>query len=334
MQRSSFRRRWLTIVAVLFTSAATTFAQSPPPKPDWIAGHALKVRKGKETDWEKSTKLGLEVYKDGVSKAVLVITSAGHMAATSDDALVNKKADWNTGLIFSVRTADEEKFTKDTALYGAEVFKNAFNGQVLYITEKNAVALYAGATEPNKDPVFHYGLKMRVRKPGVETFDGAKAFGLEAYKDTGTGALVYITQDGFIAVAKAVPAKVPEAKDVKRPKPLYGLETRVRKFDEVDFSDKTQKFTIEVFKDENTGTLLYISDAGSIAAVPPPACEIKAEGKPKWSHAMILKPRPGGEQDFEKGNKYGIEVFTDTRTGYTLFVNQNGSIAVLPVAAK
>ncbi len=58
------------------------------------------------------------------------------------------------------------------------------------------------------------------------------------------------------------------AQDAKAPKWLHGLEFRVRKAGEADFNKDTKKYGIEVFRDENTGNLVYISETGSIAVVP------------------------------------------------------------------
>ena len=54
----------------------------------------------------------------------------------------------------------------------------------------------------------------------------------------------------------------------KVPSWLHGMNLKSRKSAEGDFSDKTTKFGIEVFKDENNGNLIYISETGSIAVVP------------------------------------------------------------------
>ena len=54
----------------------------------------------------------------------------------------------------------------------------------------------------------------------------------------------------------------------KVPSWLHGMNLKSRKSTEGDFSDKTTKFGIEVFKDENNGNLIYISETGSIAVVP------------------------------------------------------------------
>jgi uncharacterized membrane protein len=54
----------------------------------------------------------------------------------------------------------------------------------------------------------------------------------------------------------------------KAPEWLHGMELRVRKAGEADFNKDTKKYGIEVFRDENNGNLVYISENGSIAVVP------------------------------------------------------------------
>jgi hypothetical protein len=58
------------------------------------------------------------------------------------------------------------------------------------------------------------------------------------------------------------------AQEVKGPKWLHGLDLRVRKGGEADFSKDTRKFGVEVFRDESANNLVYISETGSIAVVP------------------------------------------------------------------
>jgi hypothetical protein len=54
----------------------------------------------------------------------------------------------------------------------------------------------------------------------------------------------------------------------KAPEWKHGMELRVRKAGEADFNAATKKYGIEVFRDENNGNLIYISQTGSIAVVP------------------------------------------------------------------
>jgi hypothetical protein len=68
-------------------------------------------------------------------------------------------------------------------------------------------------------------------------------------------------------VAQHMPSVYAQA-DTKGPKWLHGLDLRVRKGGTPDFDSKTPKFGVEVFRDENNGNLIYISETGSIAVVP------------------------------------------------------------------
>jgi hypothetical protein len=54
----------------------------------------------------------------------------------------------------------------------------------------------------------------------------------------------------------------------KAPEWRHGMELRVRKAGEPDFNKDTKKYGIEVFRDENNGNLIYISETGAIAVVP------------------------------------------------------------------
>ena len=55
---------------------------------------------------------------------------------------------------------------------------------------------------------------------------------------------------------------------VKAPTWLHGFNVKSRKFNEYDFNKDTKKYGIEVYKDEETGNLIYVSETGSIAVVP------------------------------------------------------------------
>jgi hypothetical protein len=54
----------------------------------------------------------------------------------------------------------------------------------------------------------------------------------------------------------------------KAPEWKHGMELRVRKAGEADFNKDTKKYGLEVFRDENNGNLIYISETGAIAVVP------------------------------------------------------------------
>jgi hypothetical protein len=57
----------------------------------------------------------------------------------------------------------------------------------------------------------------------------------------------------------------PKAKD---PTCLHGMNLGARNSKEVKFSKDTKYYGVDVYKDENNGNLIYISETGSIAVVP------------------------------------------------------------------
>lgn len=68
--------------------------------------------------------------------------------------------------------------------------------------------------------------------------------------------------------AQQLPLAYALQNSTKAPKWLHGLDLRVRKGGTPDFDAKTPKFGVEVFRDENNGNLIYISETGSIAVIP------------------------------------------------------------------
>lgn len=73
---------------------------------------------------------------------------------------------------------------------------------------------------------------------------------------------------GLVVGGGQLPYVYGQGAKTKDPNWMYGLNLRARKSTEEDFTKDTQKYGIEVFKDENTNNLIYISQTGSIAVVP------------------------------------------------------------------
>src|SRR5207249_913979 len=148
----------------------------------------------------------------------------------------------------------------DKALkFGAEVFKDVNADNVVYISEKGSLGvLPAGglaAADKVKDPEWSHGLEVKVRKAGEKEFsDTTKKVSLEVYRDENTKQLVYITDDGHLAVVDARDA--PKVTEVKGPTWWHAFEVKVRKADEKEFTKDTRAFGVEVYKDENNNNLL------------------------------------------------------------------------------
>ena len=324
--------RRLTLLVLCGTLAGAALAQPPAPKPVWVYGHDLRARKGGTTDFDKDTpKIGVEFFKDDAAGSVVAVTQAGSLAATAAAAVgADKKAPWLFAHDLGSRKGDEDRFTPATTKFGVEAFKDNASGKILYLSEKATVAFAETPPSPgtNKSPAWHHALIVKVRAAKESDFSkDTKKFGVEVFKDGNTGGLIYVCETGSIAAA-AAPPTAPAADSVKAPKALYGLTMRCRKADETDFGADTAGFSVEVFRDENTGGLLYISNTGAIATAPP--TEAKSGQGVLWKYGMVLKARPGGVAEFAKATRFGVEVYQDGNTGNLVYLAETGSIAVLP----
>jgi hypothetical protein len=301
--------------------------------PKFLYGHDLRVRPGGDPNFgPKTPRIGVEVFEDDGTKAVVGISEAGAIAVVPAGPVgPDKTCKWLTAHDLSARKAGELEFTQGTKKYGVELFLDQGSKRLLYVCESGAVAFapVPGGLVTTKGPKWHHGLEPKVRAPEQPSFDSAKRFGMEVFKDENTGGLVYVTETGGIATAPA-PAAAPDPKKIAPPKTAYGLVLSVRRSDEPDFGPKTKRVGVEVFEDPNAdGLLFYVTEAGYVATAPKPASFADAKGV-TWKSAMALKARKGGEKEFDKAKKYGIEVFQDNRTGNLIFVTETGSIAVLP----
>jgi hypothetical protein len=71
-----------------------------------------------------------------------------------------------------------------------------------------------------------------------------------------------------LLVAPHLPFSRAQESKVKAPLWLHGMNVKSRTSKEDDFNKDTKKYGIEVYRDENNGNLIYISETGSIAVVP------------------------------------------------------------------
>ena len=240
---------------------------------------------------------------------------------------------WTHGLELKARKADEKEFSEKTRNFGGEAYVDGKQSALLYVMETGNVAAVsaAGFTPPKdvKGPQWVTGMNLSVRKAGEPKFsDTTKKIGVEVFQDENSGARLYISETGSIAAVKGAPA----GKSSGGPQHQYGYELRVRKGTEGDFTEKTQKYGLEVFKDEGGGTLVYVSETGAIAVVPAGPIAGGAEAKkPDWMFGLNLKVRKAGEKDFtDATRKWGIEVFKDDKAGTLVYVGENGDLAVVP----
>jgi hypothetical protein len=173
-----------------------------------------------------------------------------------------------------VRKAGEKDFSNETRRFGIEVFKDATNGNLIYICETGAFATAPGklvgstdVAKKGKDADWQHGLEVDVRKVGETKFTkDTKRYGIEVFLDGNNGNLIYICETGDMAVVPAKLAKKTTEKS-KSPEILHAMELSVRKAGE-SFGDKNKKYNVEVYRDENNGNLIYICETGDLTVIP------------------------------------------------------------------
>lgn len=232
-----------------------------------------------------------------------------------------------------VRPGGDKDINTKTPKIGVEFFLDETNGSEIALSENGSIAVTA-KTEIGKGTKADWltAHDMRVRKAGEVNFTQmTKQFGVEVFKDQGSGLLLYISETASVAFAP-MPAM---ATGDKGPKWHHALEPKVRGPEEETF-DNAKKYGVEVFKDENTGGLVYITETGYIATAPAPATA-PDKGKvasPKPLYGLVLRVRGASEPDFsEKTKKIGVEVFEDPNSNIYFFLSASGAIATAPKLA-
>jgi hypothetical protein len=179
------------------------------------------------------------------------------------------------------------------------------------------------APDKGPAPIFAYGHDLKVREGDKTDWVGASKIGIEVFHDDTTSTLVGISEAGALAVVRGTAGEKKECSW----KAAHGLATR--KADEPEFTQKTKKFGVELFRDYQ---LLYVSEAASIAFAPIPTGFVTTKG-PKWHHALVAKVRSSEQVDFANARKFGIEVFKDENTGGLIYITEVGAIATADAPA-
>ena len=187
-----------------------------------------------------------------------------------------KAPTWIHGMELRVRKAGEPDFNAKTQKFGIEVFRDENNGNLIYISETGNISVVPGfqsakaPTPDSKAPDWLHGLDLKCRRGGEKDFTkGTKIYGLEVFRDVNNGNLIYLGETGTLAVLRAPrqDLKAPTA-NALQPRWSHGLDLKVRKTGEKDFTPTTRVWGIEVFNDDNTGVTLYLGEQGALAAVP------------------------------------------------------------------
>jgi hypothetical protein len=337
----------LLVLTAAALPAPTAYAQKPKA-PEWAYAFDLACRKLGEEKFGKDTpKFGVEVFRDVNNGLGVYISQTGAIGVVSDFADVkaplrdSKAPEWTTGLDLKARPAGELDFIK-AKTYSMEIFHDTNTGSKgnwLLITDKGnlAAAPAMSGAAGIKAPQWLHSMDLRCRKAGQKEWTkDTPAFGVEVYRDPGTGNLIYISDTGSVAVVSGVEIPSTSPKEGKAPQWLHGLDLHVRKHGEKDFTKATEKIGVELFRDANNGNLILLTESGNLAVVPSKKA-LKAPTPnprdPHFTHGLDLSCRKSGEPDFtDKTRTFGIEVFREDNVGLVIYICETGAISA--VSAK
>jgi hypothetical protein len=248
---------------------------------EWSHGLIMMARKAGEKDFTKETRrYGVEVCLDTNNGNYLYVCETGALAAVAGKLGVAKAGkdvkppERKNAMELRVRKAGEPDFNDKTKKIGVEVFLDANNGNIVYLSETGSIAVLpsklAKMDESKKTPDWMYGLEMDARKAGETGFSkDTKRYGVEVYHDAFAGAVLYVGETGAIACAPASLSGMPETgAKVKGPESKRAMELGCRKAGEAAVSNATKRFGVEVYFDPNTGNTVYISETGALSVVP------------------------------------------------------------------
>ncbi len=173
------------------------------------------------------------------------------------------------------------------------------------------------------------GYEIKVRPAGQAGFAGAGSVGVEFFRDPASGAVLAVSDKGQLSAA---PAGVLGSE--KKVGWLFAHDLKARTPAEEQFTPKTKAYGVEAFKDQLTGKLLFVSQAGGLALTDYPAA-VLADRDAKYHHSLVLPVRSPTEERFTAQSKVvGVEVYLDGNTGRLVYVTDAGFLAVAPAPAE
>jgi len=245
-----------------------------------LSQHGFSIAVRPADSKAKTPSFGVDCFIDENNNNLVYVTETGaisivpskHAAATKGKP---KGYSRTHGMNLRVRKAGDKDWDKPTTkTYGIDVFDDLNNGNVIYVSETGSTCVLPSATAGKSSgkgdkPEWEYGLDLKVRGPNEKTVTkDSKTYGLEVFKDTNNGCMIYVVENGNVAVVPSKLAKFIGKEKSKDPELKRGFNLGVRGLDEDKFTEKTKKVGVEVYLDENNNNLIYLSENGQIAVVP------------------------------------------------------------------
>lgn len=230
----------------------------------------LRARKPDESDFTDTTAMrSIAVKHDEMTDSLIYITDAGSIAVVKSKLPAGGLKNF-THLLnynFNARKAGESEISARTANFAFEVYRDENTGLLLHLAADGTLAVTSEAHQAGSfkySPYLH-GFVCKARKGLDADFtDDTKAFGIELWKDRATGATFYASDKGSVAITGG---KVSTSATLA-PTWLTRFKLGIRNEGEGTLANDDRMGSIEIYRDENTGNLLYVCETGHIAVFP------------------------------------------------------------------
>jgi hypothetical protein len=207
---------------------------------------------------------------DEVSDTLLYISDTGSIAAFHGPVPTPevKQFPHIAGVFLQARKAGEIAIDGRTPKHNYEMFRDPMTNQIILIAPDGSLAIASGDLLDGSfkySPYLH-GYTVKVRRTGEDRFsDATRTLGIEATQERSFGLLVYGTERGGLVAVKGQASADP----TQPLKWVTRLQLGVRRRGEAaPLPNDGRMGSVEVYRDNNTGHLLYISETGHIAVAP------------------------------------------------------------------
>lgn len=332
--------RHLASVAAL--SFATLFPQYAPAARDddqvlEDCGYRLDLpaRRPEEKGFAKETRTVVaRVFEDKKASRLFYLGEKNTLivpapvAKLAGGGAAGKTSKWQRRLLLPIRTFDQNVFGEEPKKIGVEVYRDEKTGHWVYVSHTGSLAILppgkAPAGKPAQEPTHLYRLQLKVRAASEKDFDTVFKYGLETYWDESAGALIYVGEDGALAVIPLA-AKPKTAQTVGTSDWSHALDLKARKPGDNTFDQNTPIIGTEVYRDKNADTWIYATEKLQFAVVPgaknarvPHA----AARPPEWKGVLA----PAGAA----GKTWSAEIYHNPNADHVLYSNANGFLAAVP----
>jgi hypothetical protein len=331
----------LTMLLFAFVSADAQEEKTKAPVNKY--GLTLKYRKFDQEEFDAKQKYALECFQEEETGNGIYVAQTGALSVVPKGLFKggdgkDKGPLSQHGFSVSVRPSDSKA---KTPKYGVECFLDENNSNLIYVTETGSISVIPSKhATPTKGKIKGYsrthGMDLRVRKAGDKDWDKptTKTYGIDVYDDDNNSNVIYLSETGSVCVLPSATAGK-SAGEKKKPDWQYGLDLKVRGATEKQISKDSKAFGIEVFKDTNNGSMIYVVENGNIAVVPSKLAKFIGEKEkskdPDLKRGFNLGVRSLTEDKFtDKTKKTSVEVYLDENNNNLIYISENGQIAVVP----